>query len=433
MLISLVAFVFVLGVLVIIHEAGHFVAARLLGAPVEVFSVGFGKRLWGFERGGTDYRLSLVPLGGYVRIIGLGPDESDLVGDGAEATELLPRWKRGLILLGGPLTNVAAAVVFAAFAFMVGVETPAFRDQPPVVGWVEPDSPAEDAGILAGDLVTAIDGEPLKVWWDLEAAVLTSGNTELALTVQREGTTLKFSLTPREDSRYGYGFAGIEPRLDPVVRVPPGGSPAASAGIRDGDRIVAVDGVPVDQFYDLPLLISPKAGKELSIDVVRDGNRLNFKVVPRDEGGKGLIGVAPAYTTVIKKLAPLAAVRAGWLDCRRMTRETFRVIGRLLTGRVSIRQVSGPVGIAQISGEAARSGLQALIWLLGAISLQLGIFNLLPIPVLDGGHLTILAFESMVRKDLPLKIKERILEVGFYLLIALFVVVLFNDIVKALH
>ncbi len=175
MLISILAFVFVIGVLITIHEFGHFAVARLLGAPVEVFSIGFGKRLWGFERGGTDYRLSLVPLGGYVRIIGLGPDETDVVSGDAQEVELLARWKRALILLAGPVINVLAAVVFVALALTMGVETPLYLEQPPVVGWVGPDSPAEAAQIQPGDLVRTVGGEPIKLWRDLEVALLTSG------------------------------------------------------------------------------------------------------------------------------------------------------------------------------------------------------------------------------------------------------------------
>ncbi len=159
---------------------------------------------------------------------------------------------------------------------------------------------------------------------------------------------------------------------------------------------------------------------------------MQFTIVTRDEGGKGKIGVGPVLPTAVQKLALLPALGTAAQECERMTYQTFRVIGRLFTGKESLRQVSGPVGIAQISGQAARSGIQSLIMLLGIISLQLGIFNLLPIPILDGGHLTIIAFESIARRDLPMKVKERVLEVGFYLIILLMVVVLFNDIVRLL-
>jgi regulator of sigma E protease len=432
MLVSIFAFLLVLGVLVVLHEAGHFVAARLLRAPVAVFSVGFGKRLWGFERGGTDYRISLIPFGGYVRVIGLGPDESDLVSDGEAAEVLLPRWRRALILVAGPITNVIAAVGFLAIAYMVGIETPVYLDQRPEVGWVDPASPAAEAGIQAGDIVLAIDGAETADWRDVDAGFLTAGGREVVVTIERHGVEQPIVFTPERITRYHLGYAGIHPRLKPVVvRLIPG-SPASRAGLQPGDHVITINGERVQQFWDMIRLISPHPDESITLEIDREGARLSFDVVPMDDGGEGKIGVALVFPTAIERLDPVAAVAAGVRDCHRMTRETFRVLGRLVTRRASIRQVSGPIDIARISGEAARSGLHTLVWLMGLISLQLGIFNLLPIPILDGGHLTIIAFESTIRRDLSIRVKERILEVGFVLLLLLMVVVMFNDIVKIL-
>jgi regulator of sigma E protease len=375
--------------------------------------------------------VSLIPLGGYVRILGLGPDESNMVGEGAATADLLPRWKRTLILLAGPLTNIAAAIAFVALAFVIGVQVQAYLDEPPVVGWVEPGSGADLAGIREGDLVRAVQGEPVEDWRDLEVAMLTAGGGQQTLTIERDGHISEVPVTLGVDHLYGFGVSGIKPFLDSVVEIR-GGGPAAGAGIRTGDRIVAVNGDPVSQYYELPLLIEPHAGQEITIAVMRGDQRLSFDLTTMNEGGKGKIGVVPLFPTLVERLPVLPAIRAGFVECHRMTVQTFDVIGRLLTRKASIRQVSGPVGIAQISGEAARSGIEAVIMLMGIISLQLGIFNLLPIPILDGGHLTVIAVESLIRRDLPLKVKERILEVGFYLLIVLMVVVLFNDIVRVL-
>jgi len=435
MLINLLAFILVLGVLIVLHEGGHFLVARLLGAPADVFSVGFGKRLWGFKRGATEYRLSLIPFGGYVHIPGLGPDESTVTGKDAgdmDDSGLLPRWKRVLIFLGGPLTNIAAAVLLLAFAFVLGVQVPAYQSQPPVVGWVEPDSPAAAAGIEPRDHVVTVDGRPMETWRDLESTLMGAGGRQVELEIERDGKTFAVSMTPRKVTRYGFGYSGILPPLDAtVVQLQPN-SPAERAGLEPGDRIVAIDGQPVRQFYDLIRLISPHPGETLELTVVREGKTISLQVTPKNVGGEGKIGIPIIFPTAMEKLGPVAAVGEAVRECKRMTIETFRIIGRLLSRKASMSQISGPIDIARISGQAARQGLRTLIWLMGVISLQLGIFNLLPIPILDGGHLTILTVEILMRRNLPMKVKERILEVGFVLLMLLMVVVVFNDIVKIL-
>lgn len=432
MLTSILAFFFVLGVLIVLHEAGHFAAARLLGAPVEVFSVGFGKRIWGVKRGGTDYRISMIPFGGYVRVVGLGPDESDLTTDGAVEQDLLPRWKRAVILLAGPLTNIVAAVFFLAFAFVVGVDMPVYLEQRPIVGWVDPDSPAAEAQIASGDLIRSVDGVHMPSWRELDMALLTSGGREIVLEVERDGASRTIRLTPESVTRYQFGYSGLAAPLEPVVVQLLPGQPAARAGLEPGDLILSIDGERVHQFYDLIRIISPRPGEEMTLQVKRGDAVLPISITSLDVGGEGRIGIALVYPSEILKLGPVAAVVAGGRECVRITQETFRVLGRLFARKASMRQLSGPIDIARISGEAAKSGFHTLIRLMGLISLQLGIFNLLPIPILDGGHLTIIAFESTIRRDLPIKIKERILEVGFYALILLFAFVMFNDIVKIL-
>ena len=356
----------------------------------------------------------------------------DFVAETPDEIDLLARWKRALILLAGPATNIVAAVLFIGVAYMMGVETPAFRSEPPVVGWIDPGSPAAEVDLEVGDLVIAVDGSPVTMWSELETSIVTAAEHEVVLEVDRRGRRHQVRMIPESVTRYGFGYSGLQPPVEPILVQVPVGSAARTAGLEPGDRITAVDGEPVEQFYDLIRLISPRADEEITLDVLRNGQELEITVVPRDVGGEGKIGVPLIPPSKIEHLGPVAAFTTASLECRRMTVETFRIIGRLLTGKTSVKQVSGPIGIAQISGEAARSGLDSLIWFMGLISLQLGIFNLLPIPILDGGHLTIIAFESAIRRDLSLRVKERILEVGFYALILLMVVVLFNDIVKIL-
>lgn len=432
MLLNLFALIIVLGVLILLHEGGHFLAARAVGAPVSVFSFGFGKRLFGIRRRGTDFRVSLIPLGGYVRIEGLGPDESDVVGAGRSATPLLARWRRALILVAGPLANVIGAVAFLAASYMLGVSVPAWYQQPPVIAWVDASSPAAEAGLTPGDEVMAVDGRPITNWRQLELATASAANRPLRISFRRAGTIREVTLTPRSETPYELGYAGLAPLLPAQVEGVLPGSPAEKAGIAAGDIILAVDDHPVEHFFHLVRLISDRPGREVTITVQRKGEILSITATTRDDGGRGMLGIPAPNPTILRKLGAGAALVEAVRECQRMTRATLNVIGRMLTGRSSLRQMSGPIDIARFSGAAARTGAISLVSLLGVISLQLAIFNLLPIPVLDGGHLAIIGIEAVARRDLPDKLKERILNVGFWLIIALVVVVLFNDVLKNL-
>ncbi len=431
MIVNVLSLVIVLGVLVFIHEGGHFLLARALKARVSVFSFGFGKRLFGVERSGTDYRVSLIPLGGYVRIHGLGPDESDVVAKEDEVREpLLPRWRRTLILLAGPGANVIGAVVFVTLAFVVGVQVPAWQDQPPEVAWVDPGSPAATAGIKPGDLVLSVDGKRVRTWRDVDMATLGSPGRALVMSVRREGQEHEITLTPRTMRRYEVGYAGLAQAIPAEVPGVMPGSPAEKAGLRAGDRIVAVNGEPVRHFFDVMRLVGASPNRELTLTIQRGVTQLSVQATPRDVNGQGRLGIPAPNPTTLKRLPVPTALAEAVRENVRMTRETFAVIGRMLSGRASVRQMSGPIDIARFSGEAARSGTVSFIWLLGVISLQLAIFNLLPIPVLDGGHLAVIGVESALRRDFSERTKERILNIGFWLIIMLVVVVLFNDIAK---
>lgn len=430
MLISILALIIVLGILVFMHEGGHFLAARAVGAPVAVFSLGFGRRLFGFKHKGTDYRVSMIPLGGYVRVLGLGPDESQAVGAEREETPLLPRWKRAVVLFAGPIANIVGAVAFLALTFAVGVQVPAWQDDPPRVAWVAPASPAAHAGLEPGDLVLAIDGRAIRTWRQLQMVTMSSPDRKLDVRFRRGDKVETVTLTPKSETSYDLGYAGLAPPVPARVPSVIPGSPAEKAGLKPGDVILAVNGEPVKHFYDVMRMVRPRAGQQITLTVRRGNRTLTIDATPREEGGHGMLGIPVPTDLELRRLGPLAAVGEAVAECRRMTRETFAIIGRLFTGQASIRQVSGPVEIANFSGQAARAGIIPFISLLGVISLQLAIFNLLPIPLLDGGHLTIIGIETIIRRDLSEKLKERILNIGFWLIVLLFIVVMYNDIAK---
>jgi regulator of sigma E protease len=430
---DVLAMVVVLSIVVFIHEFGHFATAKLLNFPVEVFSFGFGKRLFGVKWRGTDYRVSALPLGGYVRVVGLGPDESTAVG-AADASPAVagPRWKRAAILLAGPGMNFVLAVALQAGVFMVGRKVPAYRLQPAVVQSIAPNSPGQQAGFQKGDRIVAIDGKPVENWQDAEFAFAISPRQKLSVKVDRGGSPVSIDLVPRGVSKFDIGYTGIGPSLRPrVARVLPR-SPAASAGFQPGDVIVSVSGEKVESVPEVLEAIGRHAPGPETFVMSRRGRPVTLTVSPRREAEGWKIGTAIDIEVpeVVEKFPPVEAVRQGWRSLRTDTQATLGVIVKLFAGRASVKQMSGPIAIGQFAGEAAREGIIPLVGLMGMLSLQLGILNLLPVPMLDGGQLAVLLVEGAIRRDFSIRVKERILQFGFVLLVLLMGVVIYNDILK---
>jgi regulator of sigma E protease len=422
-----IAFIIVLGFLIFAHEAGHFLVAKLFRVRVLVFSFGFGKRLFGFRRGDTDYRISAFPLGGYVRMAGDTPEDNPS-GDPHEFLAK-PKWQRFLILVAGPAMNILIAIVFVALISMVGTESWSIQ---PIIGELSPNKPAARAGLLPGDRIVSVDGEPINSFADLRLAISMHAGTPLRVEYLRNGVRRVTTLTPeKEESEYGpVGRAGFRPYLPPVVgRVRPG-SPAERAGLKPGDRIVAANGKPISQLSDFDAALDAAKGAPLALDVARGAAvvRLILPPTPKaDAANDPYRGFVPP--TEVRKLSLIPAIKDSFAQNAKMLRYAGAALGRLFRGEGSVREFSGPFSIAKISGEMLRRGWMAVIDLMAMISLQLGIMNLLPIPVLDGGHIMILLVEGVTRRELSLRVKERIQQVGFAVLAALMIVILYNDVI----
>ncbi len=422
----------VLSLMVLVHEVGHFLLAKLFGVRVDTFSVGFGPRLFGHRRGPTDYRVSALPLGGYVKMAGDTPGEQRA----GAADEFLskPRWQRALVVLGGPTMNVLLAVLLLAGLYTYRYERPAFYEEPAVIGAIVPDSPAASAGIQPGDRIVELAGAKNPTWREVLVQAAIYAGRPVQVTVERGGEVLQVEVTPASDRRAG--FVGWVPYDSPVVLAVAPDTPAARAGLRPGDALLELDGERLTPSPQEPNVVSDRVqkrgGAPIRLTIERTGQRQEVVVQPEFNAReqRWMLGVQVGPRLIVVRLSPWEAVQQSVAQNWQTSGWILTLVGRLFTARASLRALEGPVGIVRHSGEAVRLGGGAVVNLMVVISLSLGLLNLLPIPVLDGGHLLLLGLEGALGRDLSVKVKERMIQAGFVFLMVIFAIVMYNDIAR---
>jgi len=444
-LLSLLAFLIMIGVLITIHEFGHFLFARMFGVKVEVFSIGFGPPIFQWKGKETVYQIAAIPLGGYVKMYGedsmtepiQGETEKEAFQD-PRSFAAKPRWQKILIAFAGPLFNIVLAVILVAAAYMVGVFEPKYMDKPVVVGYVQPDSPAAKAGIKPFDKIVAVDGKPVRNWKEFTVEISMKAGMTVTMEVERDGKKLLLTVQlPQDITKKPIGISPlIPPKLGKVFP----DSPAAKAGLKEGDIILAVNGRPVRSWFELVEILSKIKSKEPVNLLVKRGEQVfTVNVVPQynPELKRYVIGISPAYDAEIKKYGFVEAIKKSIDKNIEMTVLLFNFLKDIVTGQMSLQEVKnnlgGPISIAKYSGGALESGLGNYLFFTGFISLQLGYLNLLPIPVLDGGLILILLIEMIIRRPLPEKAKEYLAYIGFALIGTLMAFAIFNDILRILQ
>ncbi len=437
-LISVAAMAVVLGVMILVHEFGHFAVAKLLGVRVEQFAIGFGKRLFGFRRGDTDYRVNAIFLGGYVKMAGENPMDSH-TGDPGEFTAH-PRWHRFLIAVAGPAANVVLAIVLLTVVYMVRYAHPTFLDQPAVIGWVFENSPAVKADIKPGDRLIRIDGKQNPTWEDVAAKLILNPNQPLNVELLRGNEVVNTTLTPAKTDPEQYDLlasaAGVEPDQALVITQLEPNMPAADAGLRLGDVVQAVNGTLVRSMPGIIRLVQDNKEKPLTLTVERDGRQFTATVtpVPRKVDGRDMYRLGfGSYPIRVDRLPFPKAVARSLEANKRNSLLILELVERMVQRKVSMKQIAGPIGIGAAAGEAARQpGWTPLMALSALISLNLGIFNLLPIPILDGGLILLLFVEGVMRRDISQAVKERIYQAAFVFLVLIGVIVIYNDLMRTL-
>jgi regulator of sigma E protease len=425
---SILPFLFVLGVLVFVHELGHFLLARWHGVRVLTFSLGFGPKLFKFTWGDTEYCVSVIPLGGYVKMAGETPEDD--TPPKSDEFFAKTKWQRFQIYLAGPAMNVVAAILIMAGVYLNGASQPAYKHNPVDVGRVLAGSSAEKAGIKVGDRLVRIAGYETPTWDHYEKASLLAAGREIDVVLLRQGVeqTLRF----RSDiiDKYHIADLGVRPMRHMRFGQLTPGEPAEKAGLKTGDVLLAIDGVSVDAEGAI-LTFQRSVGKPLALQLRRDGRLHNVTVTPVQRDGRGRIGVEPRYEEAIVRAAGLGEALSLSLQ-HNLDSATlvFTTLRGLLVGEASPKQLTGFIGIAEASGTVAREGAGPLFTFMAMLSINLAILNLLPIPMLDGGHIFIMLLEGLARRDFSLRVKERLLMAGFVLVMTLMVTVIYNDLMR---
>lgn len=421
-----------IGVMILIHELGHYWAARFFDVKVEAFSFGFGPRLFGFRKGETDFRFSLILFGGYVKMAGEQPEED--ANNDPRSFLAKPRWQRLIIAGAGPTMNIVLAIALLTGLFMFRFPKPLDQNSPAIIGHVVPNTPAARAGVQEGDRIAAIDGVQNPNWETVLMKEVANANQPLSVELDRHGALRSVIVTPVLNDKTGVGEAGWTEQSEIEIAAILPGMDAERKGLRPGDVLISVNGRPILSPYKLHDVIEQGGGKPVSIIYSRNGvrNRVSVQPVQSDMDGKQrwMIGVQLEPRVVMTKLAMPEA----FVESVRQTVKNGTMIFQFLRGiverRMSPKLLNGPIQIARLSGDAAREGVPSFVWLMAMVSLNLAIFNLLPIPILDGGVIMLLVLEMIMRRDLSLQVKETAFKLGFVFLMAVVAFVLYNDITK---
>jgi regulator of sigma E protease len=421
---TLIYFLIVIGILVFVHEFGHFIMAKRAGVRVEKFSLGMGPKLFGYKKGDTEYVISALPLGGYVKMAGENPDEEPT--GAADEFQSKTVWQRAKIAATGPLTNIVLAFLIMPFVFMVGTYTLGSA----TVGFMEKGSPAEQAGFKVGDIIQKINGRTIVDWEKAEMLIAVNPDTDIKVVIDRRGEKQTLILRPKLDADHNIGTSGLYPDIPVEVGKLKPGFPAEKAGVKINDKVIAVDGKTVYYWNQFSSVIKDSQGKKLELMIEREGKRLPITVTPIEDNGRYVIGVEPIVRMIFKKYGFFESLSLGFDKTIEFIDVTFITLKKLLTFGLSIKTLGGPVMIAQMSGRAAAAGLSAFLSLLAMISISLGILNLLPIPVLDGGLILFLVIEAIRKKPLSRKVMEVAQSIGAAVLITLIAVVSYNDVMR---
>lgn len=424
--------VILLGIMILIHEAGHYWAALSVGIRVDTFSIGFGPRLVGFKRGDTDFRISAVPFGGYVRMLGDQPGDENA--NDPRSFQAKARWQRAIVIAAGPLMNIILAIGIVTGLYMYAFPKEVDATDP-VVTAVTPGSAAQVAGIEAGDKLLQVGGKQDPNWEEVITQEALSANHALPVVVERRGQKLHLTVVPKMDPKEGVGVAGWSGEQEVQIGDVLKGSPAEAAGLQPGDLLVSVNNQQILSPTSLQQTVIHSSGKPLQISVMRDSHPVTVTATPvatNDSAMPWRIGISFRLRTQIIKLGFGSAFVESLRFNLQNANMIFRVIEGIAERRVSTKAIAGPIGMAKMSSDAAQEGPISFLALMAMVSLNLAIFNLLPIPILDGGTLLLLLVEMLLQREVSLQVKDTIIKLGFVFLMMLVVFVVYNDISRIL-